>query len=502
MNLYRAYFLYKVLAHNQHLQSRRHPMFEKNMVMKLFCYVFIAFMAAYLSVLGVSFYTLFEHSSFEAFDWIDGGMIWFLLVDFLMRFVLQETPAQNIKQYKLLNIPTGLMLHTFLFRMGLQPYNLFWAFFFVPFGVLAIPQFYGFVGFIGFILGWWLMFILNSYWYLFWRTLVNRYVPSILIPMLIYALLIYFGIFFDERTPWLFQTTIRLMRGFCQWNLLCWVGFAVVVVPLYYVNYRLQRMAIYVEIAKAEVVQSFKTRNMVFLDKFGIIGEYLKLEIKSTLRNLVVRKQFLVGAGCMLMLCTLFSFSDLYDSVPFMRIFICVYCFNCLGVMTLTTIMCPEGNYIDGLMVHKETVLSLLKAKYYFQCLMLLVPFLFSLMPIMEGKMTWMTAVGCLFFTTGIVFPFMFQLAVYNDSTIHLNKKLTRSGRDTKVQMLMSGLALFVPMLVMWSLVNLLGDETAAIAMASAGLVGTVSHPFWLKNLYQRFMQRRYQNMEGFRSSR
>ncbi|MDE7117120.1 MAG: hypothetical protein K2O61_00555, partial [Bacteroidaceae bacterium] len=77
MNLYRAHFLYKVLAHNQHLQSRRHPMFEKNMVMKLFGYVFIAFMAVYLSVLGVSCYTLFEHSSLEAFDWIDGGMIWF-----------------------------------------------------------------------------------------------------------------------------------------------------------------------------------------------------------------------------------------------------------------------------------------------------------------------------------------------------------------------------------------------------------------------------------------
>ena len=502
MNLSRAYFLYKALAHNQRLQSRRHPMFEKNRVMKLFSYVFIAFIAAYLSALGVSLYTFFKDTSFEAFDWINGGMIWFLLADFLLRFFLQETPAQNIKQYKLLNIPTGLMLHTFLCRMGLQPYNLFWAFFFVPFGFLAIPQFYGIAGFIGFLLGWWLIFILNSYWYLFWRTLINRYVPTILIPLLIYALLIYFGLFFDEKNQWLFQAAIRFMRGFIQWNPLGFVFFVVAVVPLYYVNYRLQQVAIYVEIAKAEVVKSFKTSNMVFLDKFGIIGEYLKLEIKSTMRNLVVRKQFLIAAGCMLMLCSLFSFSHIYDSLPFMRIFICVYCFNCLGVMTLTTVMCAEGNYIDGLMVHKETVLSLLKAKYYFQCLMLVVPFLFSLMPIIEEKMTWMTALGCLLFTTGVVFPFIFQLAVYNDTSIHLNKKLTRTGRDTKVQMLMSGIAMFLPMLIMWTLVNLWGDQTAAIVMAAIGLLGTLAHPLWLKNIYKRFMQRRYQNMEGFRSSR
>jgi hypothetical protein len=170
--------------------------------------------------------------------------------------------------------------------------------------------------------------------------------------------------------------------------------------------------------------------------------------------------------------------------------------------MTLTTVMCAEGNYIDGLMVHKETVLSLLKAKYYFQCLMLVVPFLFSLMPIMEGKMTWMTALGCLLFTTGVVFPFIFQLAVYNDTSIHLNKKLTRTGRDTKVQMLMSGIAMFLPMLIMWTLVNLWGDHVAAIVMAAIGLLGTLAHPLWLKNIYKRFMQRRYQNLESFRSSR
>ena len=502
MDFSRAHLLYKQISHHQRLQTRRHPMFEKNMAMKIFGYFFIAFWAVYLVVLGVSCYSLFDGTALEAFDWVDGGMIWFLILDFLSRFAMQETPAQNIKQYKLQNSPTGFLLHTFLCRMGLQAYNLFWTFFFVPFGLLAIPQFYGVVGFIGFIVGWWLMFVLNSYWYLLWRTLLNRNYLSLCVPLVIYALLIYLGIFFDEDHQWLFQGTIHLMRGFCQWNPLCWLFFAALVTPLYLINYRLQKTAIYVEIAKTEEVKMVKTNNMKFLDKFGIIGEYLKLELKSTVRNLVVRKQFITGSLCMLMLCGLFSFSDVYDDFPFMRVFICVYCFTCLGVMTLTTIMCAEGNYIDGLMVRKETVLSLLKAKYYFQCMILIVPSLFSLMPIIQGKITPMTALGCLLFTTGAVFPFIFQLAVYNDSTIHLNEKLTKSGRDTKVQMLMSGAALFLPMLVMYALVQCFNDEVAAISMITIGLTGTVLHPWWLRNIYERFMKRRYENMDGFRNSR
>lgn len=477
-------------------------MFEKNRAMKIFGYFFIAFWAVYMMVIGVSMFYAFDGSALEAFDWIDGGMIYFLVLDFLSRFGMQETPAQNIKQYKLLNIPTNFLLNTFLLRMGLQLYNLFWAFFFVPFGILAIIHFYGIVGFFGFLLGWWIMFVVNSYWYLLWRTLMNRNYFTIIIPVILFAAAIYFGIFFDSDNQWLFQGTIRLMRGFIQWNPISWLIAFGMAVPLFIVNHHLQKAAIYVEISKTEVVKKVETNNMLFLDKFGIIGEYLKLEMKSTMRNLVVRKQFITGCLLMLMLCGLFSFTDVYDNMPFMRIFICVYCFSCLGVMTLTTIMCAEGNYIDALMVRKETVYSLLKAKYYFHCIILIVPLLFSLLPIFEGKFTFSMALGCMFFASGAVFPFIFQLAAYNDSAIHLNEKLTKAGRDTKTQMIMSFAALFLPMFFMYALVELLGDDIASYVMIIIGITGTLLHPLWIRNIYNRFMAKRYKIMDGFRNSR
>ncbi len=501
MKFDRALMLYKLVARNQRIHARRHPMFEKNKVMKLFSYLFISFWAVYLVALAVSTNSYFANTSREVFDWVDGCLIWFMGADFLIRFGMQDTPAQNIKQYKMLNIPTHFLLNTFLVRMGLQPYNLFWGFYFVPLGLMCLPQFYGIAGFIGFLLGWWAMFFLNSYWYLLWRTIINRNICYGIVPLSLYAIAIYFGYFFDEESSWLLQASAYFMRGFCTWCPSRWLAVAVLAVPLYILNYRMQKVAIYVEIAKTEVVKQVKTRNMLFLDRFGIIGEYLKLEIRSTMRNLVVRKQFLTGSLCMLALCSLFSFSQIYDNVPFMHVFICMYSYTCLGVMTLTTIMCAEGNYIDGLMVHKEMVLSLLRAKYYFQCAILIIPFLFTIMPIAEGKMPLLTSVGCLFFTSGAIFPFLFQLAVYNDTTINLNRKLTRSGRDTKVQMIMAGVALYLPMLVMYVLVEGLGNEVAAWTMLAIGVVGTALHPLWLGNIYHRFMARRYKNMEGFRDS-
>ena len=43
MEFSRVRLLYQLVSHNQRLQTRRHPMFEKNMAMKILSYIFIAF---------------------------------------------------------------------------------------------------------------------------------------------------------------------------------------------------------------------------------------------------------------------------------------------------------------------------------------------------------------------------------------------------------------------------------------------------------------------------
>lgn len=510
MDFSRARLLYKLISHNQRLQDRRHPMFEKNMAMKVFGYIFFAFWAIYLMVFGVGFFYIFDGGPLEAFDMIDGGLIIFLALDFFFRFGMQETPAQDIKPYRLLPIPQNFLLNVFLVRMGLRAYNFFWFFFFVPFGLLAIPQFYGMTGLVGYLLGIWLAFVLNSYWYLLWRTFINRNMLWVIVPVLCYAAGIYFGLFQDEfttkvfgegNTQPLFYASLWVMRMFAQWNLSGLLLMLAVIIPLFFINRYVQAKSVFFEISKSEEVKKVKSNQMVWLDQFGAIGEYLKLEIKSTQRNANIRKVFLTGMLCMLIFCSIFAFTDVYDN-DFMRIYICTYCFACLGVMTLTNVMCAEGNYIDGLMSRKESVLSLLKAKYYFNFIMLIIPFLFTIMPIVKGKLTIIDALGCMFFTSGVVFPFLFQLAAYNDNTLHLNAKITKAGSNTKAQMIFSLAGLFVPMIVMYTLMTCFSEDIAAWCMFGIGVVGTLLHPWWLRNVYNRFLKRRYKNMDGFRNSR
>lgn len=502
MNLFS---LYRLIAHNQRLATRRHPMFSKGKFMKIFIYLTVAFWAAYLIFFGVVLGMAFKEDSVEGYDRINGGMIFFLIVDFFMRFMAQETPAQEIKPYKTLPISQKSLISIFLIRMGLQPFNLMWFFFLVPFGCISVFPLWGITGLLGFLLGWWLVFVVNAYWYLLWRTLINRKMVFVLVPIVIYAALVYFGYFHDEDNQWLYYATLNLGRGFIEWKWWSFISVISIGLVMFFINQRIQIASIYREISRETTAMKVKTQKMAFLDRYGVIGEYLKLEIKSIRRNKVVRSSFLIGIFYTLLLCLLLAFTNIYDNA-FMKVFILIYCFACLATITLTNIMCSEGNYMDLLMSRKESALALLKAKYFFNCSMLVLPFLISLIPVFQNKFSLIESVGCMFFSTGVIFPFLFQLAVYNNTTIDLNNKVTGKNnmRGSKTQFIMSFAALFLPMFIMYGLVVAFGDNKigAPLVMLVIGIIGTVLHPWWLRNIYRRFLARRYENMEGFRSTR
>lgn len=500
MDFKRFRLIFKLISQNKKLSEKRHPMFERNRFMKFFAYGMVAFMACYLIFFGVLFANAFADGSKEACDMLNQGIIIFLILDFFFRFGMQETPAQEVKPYKVMPIPTNTLMHIFLIKRGWNWYNVFFFFFFVPFGIMTIATtpYFGVWGFVGYLLGIWLLFVFNAYWYLFWRTLINHHIVYVLLPILIYVVLIFFGMFTDE---WLFEGSMKFMRGFIEWNPICFLSVLAAIIIMYYVNLWLQKKLIYAEIAKVEKVKKVKSLEMSFLNRYGVIGEYLKLEIKSIARNNVVRKIFISGVIITLLFCSVTAFTPAYDG-GFMRIFICIYCFAVYGIMTLTNIMGVEGNYIDGLMSRKESVLSLLKAKFYFYCFMLLIPTLFMIAPVATGKYTIYELLGCLFFTPGCIFPFLFILAIFNNTTMNLTQKIQQRTTNSKAQFFVSLGAMLIPMVVMYVLVMLLGSVWGGVVMMVLGLIGVVLHHVWLKTIYKHFMIRRYENMSSFRATR
>ena len=494
--------LYKIIKQNQKLAEKRNPAFDTNRFAKFLMYFMIVYWAALFLFIGVMLPFMFEGlvPNMEPYHIMNQGFIYVMLADFLIRFIGQPSVSQEIKPYLLMPVKRKKLISLLLLKSGLDSYNFLWFFVYVPFAFITVIRFYGFGGMFLYLLGIWLIFVFNNYFYLLCKLLLGEKTLWLLLPIAVFGLL---GAteFLLDGLP-ISRFTMDLGEGFIEGNPLSFLFVLACIGVMFFINLKLQQRMIYNEISKKEDTKIKHVSEYKFLDKYGEVGEYIRLELKLITRNKTVKTQFRMGVIVMMAFSFLLAFTDVYDGTGMTK-FICLYNYAVLPIMTLGQVMCFEGNYIDGLMSRKESIFNLLRAKYYLTTLIILVPFLFMMFPITKGKITLLMAIAYLIFVVGFVFFMLLQLAVYNTRTLPLNANLMKSNKSSNwIQGLITSFAFFLPFMIDTTLTALFPAEVAHIILIVIGLGFIATHNLWIKNIYKRFMKRRYKNMEEFRASR
>ncbi len=497
MNKIQLYFL---LRKHTKLSNQRHPMFEANQYGKLIGYIVFGFLAIEFIALGTFFGWLAATDGTPEF--IFYFMLFFLVFDFGMRFAGQQTPMMLVKPYMLTPISKYTAIDCFLVNQLFSGINLIWLTVFLPYvfivwcGGLSTWAALGMLFLLQF------MVTVNSQWYLLVRTLVNRSLFWWALPVLFYGSLFIPLFAFPEKTQdQLFDFVgDTLDKYIFSW----WMFFFYVILftVLFIINRRMQMRFIYDEVSKHENTKMKHVSEFNTLNRFGQIGEYLKLEIKSTMRNKAIRSRFIQGVCFITFFSLVTAFGNMYDGY-FMSNFLCLYAFIFFGATNLVKVMCPEGNYIDLLMVHEENILTLLRAKYYYYCAILLLPLLLLIPPVVAGKYSMLMILAYLLTATGPVYCLLFHLAIFNKDTLPLNDKITgKNQMENKWQLILSYTAMFLPVIIYFLLAAIFNDTTAYVVLILIGLAFTASEQYWMRSIYNRMMLRRYQNLEGFHSSR
>ena len=498
MNIIKLFWL---LRKNTKLNEKRNPMFEANQYGKFFTYTGAAFVAIEFIALGTFLgWIAAKESTPEVLVY---AMPFLLILDFGMRFATQQTPMMLVKPYLLTPISKYTAIDCFLVNQVLDTGNLFWMTFFLPYTFIVWCGGMTTWAAIGMLLLLHLMVVVNSQWYLLVRTLVNQSMWWWILPVVFYGVL-FLPLFvlpdaMAEKTLDFIGDKILEPYAFSWWSFLF---FVLLFIVLFAINRQLQMRLVYDEIGKNEKTNLKHVSEFKALERFGQIGEYLKLEIKSTMRNKAIRSRFIQGVFFITFFSLMIAFTSVYDS-SFERNFWCLYAFIFFGSVNLTKVMCPEGNFIDLLMVYEENILTLLRAKYYYYCAILLLPFILTLIPVIMGKFSLLMVLAYLFTATGPIYFMLFQMAVYNKQTLPLNEKITgKNQMDNKWQIIVSMVGMFAPV-IMVSLLQLIFSDTVAYwILLIIGLAFTLTEAYWLRNIYRRMMVRRYQNLEGFHATR
>ena len=509
--------LFRALRKHCKLSEKRSVDLEKNKAAKWVMRIVEAFVVVYLLMIAITLAMVANESrTLSTIEFLFCLAPFMMLVDFSIRFIAQQTPSQIVKPYVLLPVPKYTCVDFFITGQMLNVSNLVWFVMIVPYCLMSVLFGYGFWPCVGILFTFWVMELCMSQFYLIVRTLINDTLLWWAMPIGVLLIAMLPGCHF-ENAGLIFSDFWKFydFEDFCRfyggigtgiecgkaWPYIIVVALAVV---LFFINRRIQFSHVMTELSRVEKVVSVSGADKLrFLNRLGELGLYLGLEIKTNWRNKNPRKSLIMGIAIICLFSFIIVFTDVYDSY-YMANFWCMYDYTIFGAMTLVGIMCYEGNFIDGLMVRRENILQILKAKYWFNCLILLLPFLLMLPTVISGKWSLLMVVSYGVFTAGFQFFLFFQLAVTNRTTRPLNTKFIskNSMENSYWQLVVEMFCLFVPVIFVSVLQAACGATAAYIIMLVIGVLFIATHHLWLRNIYNRFMKRRYRNMAGFRASR
>ena len=490
--------LFLLLRHHNSLALRRSPAFEQSVVAKVMMVLGAGFMIIYLIFLGTMMAMPATQGRMYGLLLAMTPMLW-MPIDFGIRFAVQQTPAMFAKPYLLQPMPFGAVIENFLVNTLITGYNWTWLALFLPYAFIVFCGGASLLQALSILVSGMLLILANSQIYLMVRTLVGRSLLWWALPIVIYGS-IWVTLLIDED---LFDQQMDVLSDI---SIAWWFVFAcmALLAVLFVLNRWMQLRFVREEISRQEKKEAAMKHvvKFSFLERFGLTGEYLKLEVKSIMRNKAIRSRVLMSVTLIVVFTLLVSYTSLYDGRAMLN-FWCFYCFGIYGITAMVKVMGPEGNYIDLLLVHHESILSLLKAKYYFHTAMLLVPFVLMIPAVIAGKFSLLMMFAYMFICSGLLYFMLFQLAVYNKQTLPLNSKITgKNSVENGMQLVIEMLAMFLPLVVVAALVLLFDETTAYWSLIGIGLLFTLTHPLWLRNVYTRMMRRKYENLEGFHASR
>lgn len=489
----------------ERLQNKRNPMYYRKMAMKVFVVFMNVFILAYLFFIGCMLkdILLSIRPGMEPYNLLDKYLVLLPAVDMLLRFGTGETPAIRMRPFLLLPVPRKMVVGCYLLRGFASPFNLLWMAMLIPFSAVGVFPFYGVAGCIGYFFGWWLVFVLNGCFYQLVRTLVVRNALWLLLPAGVYFSLLLLVFIPDTRFMGYFF--MYLGEGWMKGHIWSYLVPLAVLAGLFLLTQEVQTKAVWQETAEGRQRSPSTphiTADFSWFNRLGVAGEFMKMEMKSVLRNKTVRSQTTMLTVTTALFSLILSLSpDIYGDAG--NAFWCYYCFFLMST-PLQHALGTEGNYMDGLMVHKDILPELLKGKYLFYCLLALIPLMLMVPAVVTGAVSAGRWFSYFLITVGFGLPVSMQTAVYTESTTPMNKKLTMTGTNnhmgfTIIWML---LVMTIPLGVQFLLAYFVSDTAAYMTLCLIGLAGFLTNGIWFKSLSRRIYQRRYKNLEGFRSSR
>jgi hypothetical protein len=422
-------------------------------------------------------------------------LLYYFSIDILIRFMVQDLPTLSIQPYLVQNIRRRQLIRFLNFRSLFTIINFMPLLFFTPFTIVEIGPLYGYGVTAGFLVSFIFLTGFNHFLILYIKrkTLLSVWwMLGFFVVVAILGLCDYFKIFsFRHLSELLFTPLLH-----APWLAIVPVGLAV---AAFWNNYFFLYRNLYLE----DIERKDKRKEgseYTFLNRFGIIGELIALDVKLMLRNKRPRAVLMLS-GIFILYGFIFYKREYYDKgflgmVLVGGIFITGIFISNYGQFLFAW----QSSHFDGLMAARLSIRTYIKSKFVLfnaVCTILLIISSFY------GLLSWkilVVQIAAYFYNIGVHTVIAVYFSTRNYKPIDITKKAAFNYQGMgAAQWLYSFFILLIPMVIYLPFSLLMGPWWGILALGLAGLISLILQDWWIDWLVRQFNQRKYQILEGFR---
>ena len=255
----------------------RSASFKMNLFLKILLGVIAAFYLVMILFLGVGVFYLLKEKNLEPLSTVNKYLIYWWLADLMIRYFMQKSPVMYVKPFLAMPLKKGKIIHFLLGKSSVSFFNIYAAFFFVPFTIVLLINGYSVTGVLAWHLAMASLVYANNYLNLLMDNLDRLFIVVALV-------LVTFGILQYFRYLDITLYTAPVFQAFYDYPV---IGFGMVLIPVFLYSYCFGYFKSILrtdEAVKAKEVEA-DTENFTWLEKFGTLGTFLKNDIKLIKRN-------------------------------------------------------------------------------------------------------------------------------------------------------------------------------------------------------------------------
>lgn len=425
----------------------------------------------------------------------NGFIIYYFLLDFIIRIQFQELPTLAVQPYLHLNIKRKEIVRFLNIKGILTALNLFPLFIFIPFILTKISAGFGANVSLFYVTGLLGLIAFNNYLVLYVkRKSIARFsylVAGVSIVAALGALEFFHVISLTAIANSIFQ-------AFVQYPVIALV-FPVMAVVIIQINSSYLYRNLYIEELRSSNKAKASTEYS-FLNRFGRTGELAALELKLILRHKRSKSVLYMGF-LFLAYGFLFYKPELLETNQFsMMLFSAIFITGIFIIMYGQFMFAWQSQHFDGLLANKIDFKNFIKAKFL---LFTIASVLVTLLSTFYGFMSWklvLLHICAFLYNLGIGAVLVLLFACYNYKRLDLSKGGSFNWQGTGATQWILGFPLLLIPIGIYVPFGMADKPFWGIlTVGMLGLISLLMRNFWVNVITRIFIKQRYKIAEGFR---